>query len=169
MYQPVDWRPFGKEAFAEAQRSHRPILLDVGAIWCPWCARMDKESYTVPETAAYINLHFVAVKVDYDQAGLLVAQLQRAQAFLNLPAGLPLTSFITPRGELYYGAGYLPPVRTPDKASLKETLAEALRIFLDEKTLHANSYQLNIGDLKQAEKISGLDQPGKKHFSQFSN
>src|SRR6266850_4010234 len=146
--QPVDWRPFGKEAFLEAQRLKRPILLDVGAIWCPWCSRMDRESYTVPETAAYINQNFIAVKVDYDTAGDLVAELQRAQAILNLPAGLPLTSFITPRGELYYGAGYLPPVHSGDKSSFKEAMAEALRQYKDENSIRANSFNLDIQDLK---------------------
>ena len=145
--QPVDWRPFGKEAFQEAQRLNRPILLDVGAIWCPWCARMDAESYTVPETAAYINQHFVAVKVDYDSAGTLVAELQRAQAVINLPAGLPLTSFITPKGELFYGDGYLPPVHSHDKTSFKEAMAEALRLYGDERDLHANSYMLDLTKL----------------------
>ncbi len=146
--QPVDWRPFGREAFLEAQRLNRPILLDVGAIWCPWCSRMDKESYTVPETAAYINQNFVAVKVDYDSAGPLVAELQRAQAILNLPAGLPLTSFITPRGELYYGDGYLPPARAGDKSSFKEAMAEALRLYKDQSSIHANSFSLDIANLK---------------------
>ncbi len=145
--QAIDWRPFGRDAFEEAQRSNRPILLDVGATWCPWCARMDRESYTVPEMAAYINQNFVAVKVDYDTAGLLVAELQRAQAILNLPAGLPLSSFITPLGELYYGAGYLPPVRTHAKASFKEALSEALRTYQNGKSIHANSFQLDIGKL----------------------
>ena len=146
--QPVDWYPFGKEAFQEARRSNRPILLDVGAVWCPWCARMDKESYTVPETAAYINQNFVAVKVDFDTAGPLVAELQRAQAILNLPAGLPLTSFVTPEGELYYGAGYLPAVHTGDKVSLVEAMAEALRLFKDDKSLHANSFRLDLKELE---------------------
>src|SRR5882724_9177064 len=146
--QPVDWHPFGKEAFDDAQRLNRPILLDVGAVWCPWCARMDAESYTVPETAAYINQNFVAVKVDYDSAGPLVAELQRAQAILNLPAGLPLTSFITPRGELYYGDGYLPPARAGDKSSFKEAMAEALRLYKDQSSIHANSFSLDIANLK---------------------
>ena len=105
---------------------------------------MDAESYTVPRTAAYINQHFVAVKVDYDSAGPLVAELQRAQAVINLPAGLPLTSFITPKGELYYGDGYLPSVHSKEKTSLKEAMAEALRLYGDEKSLHSNSYMLDL-------------------------
>ena len=78
---------------------------------------MDRDTYTNAATAGYINQHFVAVKVDFDAAPELVAQLQRAQAVLNRPAGLPLTSFVTPDGKLYFGAGCLPAERKGDKAS----------------------------------------------------
>jgi uncharacterized protein YyaL (SSP411 family) len=111
VFQPVDCYPWGAEAFRQARELNRPILLDVGAVWCPWCTLMDRDTYTNPVTAEYINQHFVAVKVDFDAAPALVAQLQRAQAVLNLPAGLPLTSFITPDGKLYFGGGYLPAER----------------------------------------------------------
>lgn len=94
--QPVDWYPWSEDAFQRATTLKRPILLDVGAVWCPWCDLMDRDTYTHPETADFINQHFVAVKVDFDASPKLVAQLQRAQALLNLPAGLPLTSFVTP-------------------------------------------------------------------------
>src|SRR5271170_3624579 len=97
--------------------------------WYPWCILMDRETYTNASTADYINLHFVAVKVDFDSAPELVAQLQRAQAVLNLPAGLPLTSFITPDGKLYFGAGYLPAERKGDKRSFREAAEEALSVM----------------------------------------
>jgi uncharacterized protein len=141
--QAVDWHPFGKQAFEEARRLHRPILLDVGAVWCPWCELMDRASYTLPENVEFINRNFVAVKVDYDSSGRLVAQLERAQAVLNLPAGLPLTSFITPAGELYYGAGYLPPAHLNEQISFREALAEALRLFKSQST-HQDSFKLNL-------------------------
>jgi thiol:disulfide interchange protein len=87
--QPVDWYPWGAAAFGWAKELDRPILLDVGAVWCPWCDLMDRDTYTNAATADYINQHFVAVKVDFDASPKLVARLQRAQAILNLPAGLP--------------------------------------------------------------------------------
>jgi uncharacterized protein YyaL (SSP411 family) len=88
--QPVGWYPWGAAAFRRAKELNCPILLDVGAVWCPWCDLMDRETYTNAATADYINQHFVSVKVDFDASPQLVAQLQRAQAILNLPAGLPL-------------------------------------------------------------------------------
>ena len=80
---PVDWYPWGGQAFQRSKELNRPILLDVGAVRCPWCKLMDRDTYGNAETADYINQHFLAVKVDFDASPTLVAQLQRAQAILN--------------------------------------------------------------------------------------
>jgi uncharacterized protein YyaL (SSP411 family) len=112
--------------------------------WCPWCILMDRETYTNASTADYINQHFVAVKVDFDSAPELVAQLQRAQAVLNLPAGLPLTSFITPDGKLYFGGGYLPSERKGEKPPFREAAEEALTRNADQGKIEKESFQLEI-------------------------
>src|SRR4029077_18224377 len=127
--QPVDWYPWGAAAFGRAKELNRPMLLDVGAVWCPWCDLMDRDTYTDAVTADYINQHFVAVKVDFDASPKLVAQLEQAQAVLNLPAGLPLISFITPDGRLFFGAGYLPAEHKNGKPSFHEAADEALARF----------------------------------------
>jgi uncharacterized protein len=142
--QPVDWYPWGAPAFQRAKDLKRPVLLDVGAVWCPWCSLMDRDTYTNAATADYINQHFVAVKVDFDAAPELVAQLQRAQALLNLPAGLPLTSFVTPDGKLYFGAGFLPAEHHGDKASFREAADEALARFTDKAKIEEESFQLEV-------------------------
>lgn len=144
--QPVDWYPWGAAAFERAKELNRPIVLDVGAVWCPWCDRMDRETYTKPDTADFINQHFVAIKVDFDSSPALVAQLQRAQAILNLPAGLPLTSFITPDGKLYFGAGYLPAEHRDGKPSFREAAQEALARFASKSRSEDESFQLEIGN-----------------------
>src|SRR5271166_4285563 len=142
--QPVDWYPWGAEAFKRAKELDRPILLDVGAVWCPWCGLMDRDTYTNPETAEYVNQHFVAVKVDFDASPKLVAQLQRAQAVLNLPAGLPLTSFITPDGKLYFGAGYLPSEGNGGRQSFKDAAELALKDYADKQQIVDESFQLEV-------------------------
>jgi uncharacterized protein YyaL (SSP411 family) len=142
--QPVDWYPWGSEAFTRASELDRPILLDVGAVWCPWCSLMDRDTYTNVATADYINQHFVSIKVDFDSAPELVAQLQRAQALLNLPAGLPLISFITPEGKLYFGAGYLPAERKAGKPSFREAAEEALKRYADKTEIEKESFQLEV-------------------------
>ena len=140
----IDWYPWGPEAFKRAKELDRPILLDVGAVWCPWCSLMDRDTYTNPETSDYINQHFIAIKVDFDAFTGLVAQLQRAQAVLNLPAGLPLTSFITPEGKLYFGAGYLASEANGDKQSFKDTAAHALKEYADKQRVNEESFQLKV-------------------------
>src|SRR5271167_3924348 len=142
--QPVNWYSWGGEAFNRAKELDRPILLDVGAVWCPWCSLMDRDTYTNPETADYINQYFVAVKVDFDASPKLVAQLQRAQAILNLPAGLPLTSFITPDGKLYFGGGYLPAEHKAHKLSFREAAEEALKRYADKSKIAEESFQLQV-------------------------
>jgi len=142
--QPVDWYPWSPEAFRRARELDRPILLDVGAMWCPWCSLMDRDTYTNVATADYINQHFVSIKVDFDSAPELVAQLQRAQALLNLPAGLPLISFITPEGKLYFGAGYLLAERKAGKLSFRETAEEAQSLYADKTKIEEESFQLEV-------------------------
>ena len=142
--QPVDWFPWGWEAFKRARELDRPILLDVGAVWCPWSSLMDRDTYTDAGTADYINQHFIAVKVDFDASPEQVAELEQAQAVLNLPSGLPLTSFITPDGKLYFGAGYLPSEHKAGKPSFRETADEALVLFADKSKIEEQSFQLKL-------------------------
>jgi uncharacterized protein YyaL (SSP411 family) len=144
IFQPVDWYPWGTLSFQRARELNRPMLLDVGALWCPWCSLMDRDTYANAATADYINQRFVSVKVDFDAAPGLVAQLQRAQALLNLPAGLPLTSFVTPDGRLYFGAGYLPPEHRGDKPSFREAAEEALKRYANKAMSEEESYQLEV-------------------------
>ena len=67
MHQPIQWHEWGAEAFAAAQRENKPMLLDVGAVWCHWCHVMDRESYDDAEVAGIVNENFIAVKVDRDE------------------------------------------------------------------------------------------------------
>ena len=142
--QPVDWYPWGPEAFQRARELDRPILLDVGAVWCPWCSLMDRDTYTNLATADYINRYFVSIKVDFDSAPELVAELQRAQAVLNLPAGLPLISFITPEGKLYFGAGYLPAEPKAGKPSFREAAEKARNRYAHKSEIEEESFQLEV-------------------------
>ena len=107
-HQPVRWHPWGEEAFARARDEDKPILLDIGAVWCHWCHVMDRESYEDPEIAALINEHFVAVKVDRDERPDVDARYQAAVSAISGQGGWPLTAFLTPDGRPYFGGTYLP-------------------------------------------------------------
>ena len=108
-HQPVQWRPWGEDAFASAQSEDKPILLDIGAVWCHWCHVMDRESYENPEIAAIINEHFVPVKVDRDERPDVDARYQAAVSAISGQGGWPLTAFLTPDGRPYFGGSYFPP------------------------------------------------------------
>ena len=108
-HQPVHWNPWGEAAFARARGEDKPILLDIGAVWCHWCHVMDRESYENPEIAALINEHFVAVKVDRDERPDVDARYQAAVSAITGQGGWPLTAFLTPDGRPYFGGTYLPP------------------------------------------------------------
>src|SRR5580658_10331558 len=105
-YQPVEWNAWGEAAFARAQKTDRPILLDIGAVWCHWCHVMDRESYEDAEIASVINQNFVAVKVDRDERPDVDARYQAAVSAISGQGGWPLTAFLTPDGRPYFGGTY---------------------------------------------------------------
>ena len=132
--QPVDWYPFGPEPFRRAQELDRPILLDIGAVWCHWCHVMDRESYENPVIANLINDLFIAVKVDRDARPDIDARYQRAvQAVSGRGGGWPLTAFLTPSGKVFYGGTYFPPERRGGRPGLNELLPSVANAYQTEK------------------------------------
>src|SRR5271155_4628986 len=129
----VDWYPWGEEAFKKAKDLDRPILLDLGAGWCPYCSQMDRESYSQPELAKFINDQFVAVKVDYDLQPKVADRLQRAETVKKLPVGLAPTAFLSPSGNLYFGGVYFPAKSQAGKPSLQEMMKGALHMFREQR------------------------------------
>src|SRR5437868_3730153 len=109
MHQPIRWREWGEPAFAAAQRENKPILLDIGAVWCHWCHVMDRESYENPVIAEIINQNFIAVKVDRDERPDVDSRYQAAVSAISGQGGWPLTAFLTPDGKPFYGGTYFPP------------------------------------------------------------
>ncbi len=129
-HQPVEWHPWNDAAFAQAAAEDKPILLDIGAVWCHWCHVMDRESYEDAEIAAIINRHFVAVKVDRDERPDVDARYQAAVSAISGQGGWPLTAFLTPDGRPYYGGTYFPRsdgYGRPGFGRVLETLAQVWR------------------------------------------
>src|SRR5713101_3667043 len=108
-HQPVHWHPWGDAAFAAARAADKPILLDIGAVWCHWCHVMDGESYEDPRVAELLNRDFVCIKVDRDERPDVDARYQRAVAALTGQGGRPLTAFLNSSGEVFFGGTYFPP------------------------------------------------------------
>jgi uncharacterized protein YyaL (SSP411 family) len=135
MHQPIQWHEWGEEAFAKAQRENKPILLDIGAVWCHWCHVMDRESYENAETAEIINQQFIAVKVDRDERPDVDSRYQLAVSAIAGTGGWPLTVFLTPDGRPFYGGTYFPPDDRWGRPSFKKILlaiADAYRERRDE-------------------------------------
>jgi len=108
-HQPVDWHEWSEEAFQKARAESKPILLDVGAVWCHWCHVIDRESYENPEIAALINRHYVPIKVDRDERPDVDSRYQSAISAISGQGGWPLTAFLTPDGKPFFGGTYFPP------------------------------------------------------------
>jgi uncharacterized protein YyaL (SSP411 family) len=106
---PVDWYPWGEEAFARARSDDRPLLLSVGYSACHWCHVMERESFEDPETASYMNEHFVNVKVDREERPDVDALYMEAVQAISGQGGWPMTVFLDPEGVPFYGGTYFPP------------------------------------------------------------
>jgi len=133
-HQPVDWRQWSEAAFAEARQSERPVLLDIGAVWCHWCHVMDGESYEDAGLAAFMNQNFLCVKVDRDERPDVDARYQRAVQAITGQGGWPLTAFLTPDGEVFYGGTYFPPDDRWGRPGFRTVLEQVLHFWRDQRS-----------------------------------
>ncbi len=127
---PVHWHPWGEEALARARDEDRPILLSVGYSACHWCHVMAHESFEDEATAAVMNEHFVNVKVDREERPDVDAVYMEAVVAMSGHGGWPMTVFLTPAGEPFFGGTYYPPEPRHGLASFRQVLeavAEAWR------------------------------------------
>ncbi len=151
-HQPVHWREWGDAAFEEARRQDKPILLDIGAVWCHWCHVMDRESYENTEVARLINEHYVAVKVDRDERPDIDARYQTAVSALTGQGGWPLTAFLTPEGKPFYGGTYFPPddqYGRPGMQRILEAVAHSYKTEREKILESAEKISAALGGLEQ--------------------
>ena len=145
MHQPIHWYEWGEDAFAAAKRENKPMLLDIGAVWCHWCHVMDRESYDDPEVAQIVNDNFIAVKVDRDERPDIDSRYQVAVSSISGQGGWPLTAFLTPDGKPFYGGTYFPPDDHWGRPGFKRVLLSL-----------ANAYREKHGDVvEQAKMVEG--------------
>jgi uncharacterized protein YyaL (SSP411 family) len=133
MHQPIRWFEWGTEAFATARRENKPILLDIGAVWCHWCHVMDRESYDDPEVAQIVNDNFVAIKVDRDERPDIDSRYQSAISAMTGQGGWPLTGFLTPDGRPFFGGTYFPPNEGYGRPSFKRVLLTIAQAFKEKR------------------------------------
>src|SRR5258705_3998885 len=130
-HQPIDWYEWGDAAFARAKSENKPMLLDIGAVWCHWCHVIDRESYESAEIAKIINEHFIAVKVDRDERPDVDARYQSAISALSGQGGWPLTGFLLPDGKPFYGGASFPPSHSGGKDRVPPAFASWPRCLFD--------------------------------------
>ncbi len=155
MHQPIQWHEWGDEAFAAAQSANKPILLDIGAVWCHWCHVMDRESYENAELAAIINREFIPVKVDRDERPDVDSRYQLAVSAISGTGGWPLTVFLTPDGRPFYGGTYFPPVDQWGRPSFKKILLAIADAYRERRDEVLKSADEAMGVLANAENFAG--------------
>ena len=119
---PVDWLPWSQEALAKAQAQDKPIFLSIGYAACHWCHVMAHESFEDPETAALMNEHFISIKVDREERPDVDSIYMDAVVAMTGSGGWPLSVFLTPEGEPFFGGTYFPPERRHGMPSFQEVL-----------------------------------------------
>jgi uncharacterized protein YyaL (SSP411 family) len=155
MHQPIHWHEWGEEAFDEAKRENKPILLDIGAVWCHWCHVMDRESYDDPEVARIINENFIAVKVDRDERPDVDSRYQAAVSAISGQGGWPLTAFLTPDGKPFYGGTYFPPNDHWGRPGFKRVLLALANSYREKHGEVAEQARMVESALSHAETFAG--------------
>jgi uncharacterized protein YyaL (SSP411 family) len=145
---PVEWLPWGPDALAIAREHDRPILLSIGYAACHWCHVMERESFEDPDTAAYMNEHFVPVKVDREERPDIDAIYMEAVQSITGQGGWPLTVFLDPDGVPFHGGTYFPPDSSrgmPSFMMVMETVVKAFNERRDEIKAQSGDVRTRLG------------------------
>ena len=130
---PVDWHPWGAEAFAKARAEDKPIFLSIGYSTCHWCHVMERESFENEDIARLLNEHFVPVKVDREERPDVDAQYMTAVQGMTGSGGWPLTAVLLPDGRPFFGGTYFPPDDRRGRPGLRRMLTRLLEAWTDSR------------------------------------
>ncbi|MBZ5524021.1 MAG: thioredoxin domain-containing protein [Acidobacteriia bacterium] len=164
MHQPIHWHEWGPEPFEKAKRENKPILLDIGAVWCHWCHVMDRESYDDPEIAQIINENFIAIKVDRDERPDVDSRYQSAVQSISGQGGWPLTGFLTPAGKPFYGGTYFPPQDHYGRPSFRRVLLTLSQAYREKNADVMESAESVMAAISQAEAFTGKSGSLRAHL-----
>lgn len=130
---PVDWWPWGEQAFAEAVRRDVPVMVSIGYATCHWCHVMARESFSDPELAAYLNDNLVAIKVDREEHPQVDDAFLSAASAFTRNLGWPLTVFTTPEGLTFYAGTYFPPRPVQGVPAFRQVVDAVLEAWRDKR------------------------------------
>src|SRR3954470_6928953 len=151
---PVAWEPWDDEALARARAEKKPLIVSIGYSACHWCHVMERESFEDAETAAYMNEHFVPVKVDREERPDIDSIYMEAVQGMTGQGGWPLTAFCDPDGVPFYGGTYFPPEPRQGMPSFRmvmEAVLEAFRNRRDEISARADRTRAQLGAVGRIE------------------
>jgi hypothetical protein len=154
---PVHWQAWGEETLAAAAAADKPILLSIGYAACHWCHVMAHESFENPDIAAAMNENFINIKVDREERPDLDAIYQHALSLLGEQGGWPLTMFLTPEGEPFWGGTYFPPEPRWGRAGFPQVLAGISATYHRDK----DKVQKNVSILREALQRLGKPEAGE--------
>src|SRR5882724_2892762 len=154
-HQPIDWHEWNDEAFARAKAQDKPILLDIGAVWCHWCHVIDRESYENPTISKIINEHFVAIKVDRDERPDVDSRYQSAISTISGQGGWPLTGFLLPDGKPFFGGTYFPPEDQMGRPGFRRVLLAVAESFKNKRAELERAADSLADAVSQAEVFTG--------------
>jgi len=156
-FNPVDWYPWGDEAFDKAHREDKPIFLSVGYSACHWCHVMERESFEHPEIAEFLNRHYVSIKVDREERPDVDQIYMSAVQLITRRGGWPMSVFLTPEGKPFYGGTYWPPTSRMGMPGF----LDLLRKLHDYWSTRRTEVETSAGEL--AEAIQRMAVPTLKH------
>jgi uncharacterized protein len=156
---PVDWYPWGDEALARAREEERPILLSIGYAACHWCHVMEHESFEDAATARQMNEQFVNVKVDREERPDLDAVYMEAVVALSGHGGWPMTVFLTPDGEPFYGGTYYPPEPRHGLPSFRQVLDAVAEAWRERRGDVARASQQLVEAVRRSAELRPSNEP----------
>ena len=168
-HNPVDWWPWGSEALAEAKKSNKPILLSVGYAACHWCHVMAHESFEDEETARVMNELFVNIKVDREERPDIDQIYMSALHHLGEHGGWPLTMFLTPDGEPFWGGTYFPKTPLYGKPAFVDLLREVERVFRQQPNSVEHNRSALMARLAETAQPSGRMTIGRSELDRIAN
>src|SRR5215475_9790747 len=152
-HNPVDWFPWGEEAFARAKAEGKPVLLSVGYSACHWCHVMEHESFENPEIAGLMNTEFVNIKVDREERPDVDAIYMQAVQTLTGHGGWPMTVFLTPDGVPFYGGTYFPPEDRHGLPSFRRLLLSMAEVYREQRGRVQEAGRELLEHLRQSERV----------------
>jgi len=161
---PVDWYAWGPEALGRAKAEDKPILLSIGYSACHWCHVMAHESFDNPEIAAVMNRHFINIKVDREERPDLDDIYQKAaQVFTGRSGGWPLTMFLTPDQEPFYGGTYFPPVPRHSLPAFPDVLKGVIEAYRNhQEEVRKNIERVTTGLVRVSSPTRTKEQPSDR-------